>query len=1162
MRSRRFFPNLLYLHSSIFHISLYDLAALGTLFPGLTLALLLGLAKRVDRKANLFLSLALVVIVLKTGGLTPFLLPALGPLLYFHVRRLTSPDQRFRRKDTLHFCTLLIAYWLPAWLILTSVIIYLYLSHRLIEDFYRRLRPVLMDKPRFAFRRQDKTVLLLGLSCVLSLLGDPFYLAIAGMLIGMAVETLLKPDTAVQLTTPITDRSDAREKGRRLKEAVAANRLYEDAELTLTTLAVKLKIHPHDLSRIINMGLEQNFSDFINEFRVRDIARKMQDPAYDQLTLLGIAYESGFNSKTTFNRVFKEMTGKTPVEYKNGLKNEVPNDKLALRSRIRPVILRTGSLPNWAPKTPKRNSMIRNYLKIAYRQLRKEKLYAAIKIGAFALGIAACLLIALYIRDELGHDTSYPDADRIFRLEGIGGWTGAEWPLPMSTAIARDFPEVAYAGNIAPNMGVELRRADKAENTYEQYYMYADQAFLDAFGLPMVWGDRATALKKPLTMVISKSMADRYYHGQNPVGQAMYIDNDKAHPYRISAVMADIPTNSHLHPFNFILTQAGKEFWDGEATNWGSANHWVYIKLKAGVDAAAFTEKLTADLIKNYFLPEFIKGGNKNAEADAKKFRFYLEPVEEINLYSYKMPDGLEHGDIRFIWLFGAIAAFILIIACINFVNLSTAKSANRAKEVGLRKVIGAYRSGLVKQFLTESMLYSLVSFVLGLLVAWLLLPYFNTLAAKSLRTPWGEWWLVPVILVSAVFVGVLAGMYPAFYLSRFRPVQVLKGTIAGGSKNPLLRNGLVVFQFTASIILIIGTIVIYEETHFILTQKVGFDKDQVMILHGTNTLGDQKIKTFKQELTWRVASVKSASISDYLPISMARVNENPFWLDGRTKTDPGVSAQRWQVDDTYLETMGIKLVEGRNFSNDIADDTAGKTAIINQTMARGLHLKDPVGKVISNNYDNFRIVGVIHDFNFASLRNEIGPMMLQFGLSTSMMTIKFAGADVQRTVAEVSALWKKFLPDQPIRYTFLDQEFAAMYADVQRTGSIFTAFAILAIAIACLGLFALSAFMAEQRSKEIGIRKVLGASVQGITTLLSADFVKLVLLAILIASPLAWWAMNKWLQAFPSAYRITIGWWMFAAAGVGALLIALMTVSFQSIKAALANPVKSLRSE
>jgi putative ABC transport system permease protein len=1131
---------------------------MGTLFPGLTLALLLAFAKNLNKSANLFLSSALAVIVLKTGGITPLFLPALGPLVYLYVRQLTCPDQKLHRKDLLHFCPLLVGFWMPAWLVLLSVVIYLYLSHRLIEEFYRRLQPVLMDRPRFAFRHLDRSLLLLGLLCAISLFYDPFCLTVAFALIRIAAEAMLKPDYGVQLTMPKADTSDAREKGRRLKEVVAANRLYEDDELTLATLAVKLKIHPHDLSRIINTGLEKNFSDFINEFRVRDIARKMADPAYDPVTLLGIAYESGFNSKTTFNRVFKEMTGKTPVEYKNSLKKEVPIDKLALRSRIRPVILRSGSLPQWAAETVKRNNMIKNYLKIAYRQLRKQKMYAAIKIGGFALGIAACLLIGLYIRDDMDHDRSYPGADRIYRLEAQGKYTGADWPAPLSRTIQNNFPEVEYSARIMLTLPVELRRADQQQSTYEQGVIYADQPFLDAFQLPIVFGNRRTALMEPWTMVISKNLADKYYQGQNPVGQIMYVDNDKAHPYRISAVMADIPTTSHLHPFNFFLSLAGREFGDGEQTNWGWSNYWVYIKLKAGANEAAFEKKLNADILKKYYLPEFLKEGMKDAEKEVSKLHLYLEPVTDIHLYSYDMPDGFPHGDIRFIWLFGAIAAFILIIACINFINLSTAKSANRAKEVGLRKVLGSYRRSLINQYLIESMIYSLVSFILGLLIAWLILPYFNRLASKSLTMPWSEWWLVPCILVSAMIVGTLAGLYPAFYLSRFRPVEVLKGAIASGSKSPLLRNGLVVFQFATSIILIIGTIVISSQTHFILNRKIGFDRDQVMVLQGTNTLGWTNIKTFKNELS-KIASVKSASISDYLPIEYTSRNGNTFFKEGREKLDPGVGAQIWQIDDTYLATLGIKLVEGRNFSYDRVTDTAGGSVIVNQTLVKTLGLKDPIGARISNG-GAFTIIGVVENFNFESMRGDIGSMVLHFGLSPSMMTVKFSGGDVQRTIADVSALWKKFSPNQPIRYTFLDQEFAAMYADVQRIGSIFTSFAILAIIIACLGLFALSAFMAEQRSKEIGVRKVLGASVQGITILLSIDFVKLVVLAILIASPIAWWGMTKWLQAF--AYRISISWWMFAAAGLGAIMIALVTVSFQSVKAALSNPVRSLRSE
>ncbi|MGZ3874832.1 MAG: ABC transporter permease, partial [Mucilaginibacter sp.] len=381
-------------------------------------------------------------------------------------------------------------------------------------------------------------------------------------------------------------------------------------------------------------------------------------------------------------------------------------------------------------------------------------------------------------------------------------------------------------------------------------------------------------------------------------------------------------------------------------------------------------------------------------------------------------------------------------------------------------------------------------------------------------------------------------------------------GSISSGSKNSLLRNGLVVFQFTTSIVLIISTFVIYNQMQYILNKKVGFDKDQVVMLQGTNTLGDDGVKTLKQELL-KLSTVKSVSISDYLPIANTKRNGNTLYNEGKSKVETGASSQFWVVDNDYLKTFGVRLVEGSNFS---AYDKGDQGVIVNQTLVKQLNIKNPVGKVITHGSDAIRIRGVVQDFNFESLRTPVGPLCMAYGYSNSIVSVKVGGSDMRHTMEQISSVWKNLSPSQPVRYAFMDERFAGMYADVQRMGHIFTSFAILAIIIACLGLFALAAFMAEQRSKEIGIRKVLGATVESITRLLSFDFVKLVLLSIAIASPVAWWAMNKWLQDF--TYRITISWWIFAVAGIVAIAIAILTVSFQSIKAAIANPIKALRSE
>ncbi|WP_336517775.1 ABC transporter permease [Pollutibacter soli] len=810
--------------------------------------------------------------------------------------------------------------------------------------------------------------------------------------------------------------------------------------------------------------------------------------------------------------------------------------------------------------------MLRNYIRMAIRQLKKQKMFTAIKIGGFALSIAACLLIGLYIRDEISYDKHHAGAENIYRVIGVfknddGKVSrGVAMPPPGARTLKNDFPEVALAGRLMPYKlfggagSNQIRRADQKQSFYEEGFSFADQELIDILELPMVYGNRETALKDPNTLLISKRKADIYFPGENPTGKILYFNGRDNFPIKIGGVMADPSPHSHLQ-FDFYISLAGVSFWDNEQEGWGSSNYDTYLKLRPGTERKALQKKMTSALLKNYMIPEMKKAGDVNADEILKKASLELQPIGDVHLKSYNIDDSFTHGDQRFVWLFAIVAALILVIACINFVNLATAKSANRAKEVGLRKVVGSSKGSLITQFLTESLLYSLISFLLAVAFAIILLPWFNQMAAKSLAIPWKEWWLLPSLLAAALFTGLISGVYPSFYLSAFKPVSVLKGNISKASRNVFLRNGLVVFQFTTSIILIIGTIVIYKQTNFLLNRNVGFDRDQVVVIQSTQTLG-QQLPAFRDELK-NLREVKAVTVSDFLPVSGTKRNGNTFWKEGRRTMDDGVGVQVWDVDDNYISALGMKIVAGRNFSPTIASDSMA--LIINQTMAKKMGLTDPIGQKIMN-WETYTIIGVVEDFNFESMKHDMGGLCFRLRNSPTMISAKINPANMKEGLASIETLWKKFLPYQQIRYNFLDDSFANMYASVKRMQNIFLNFSILAIIIACLGLFALSAFIAEQRNKEIGIRKVLGASVSGITTMLSKDFVKLVAISVVIAVPLGWWAMNKWMEDF--SYRTPITWWIFALAALLALLIAVFTISFQSIKAALQNPTKSLRSE
>jgi putative ABC transport system permease protein len=815
--------------------------------------------------------------------------------------------------------------------------------------------------------------------------------------------------------------------------------------------------------------------------------------------------------------------------------------------------------------------MLKSYITIALRQLKKQQMYSVIKIGGFALSIAACLLIALYINDELSYDRQYAHSDRLFRVirvyKGDKVGRGTDFPAPFPRTLMADFPQVEKAGSLMANPlfygagSNEVKTEKQPENTYEEGFTYADQGFMDALAAPVVYGNPAHLLDEPNTVVITRRKAEKYFPGQDPVGKVLYLNNDKAHPYKVSGVIA----GTRLSPlqFDFYLTLKDAVLFPGENDYWGANNHETYVLLKPGVDPKTFAHYMRDQIVSRYMIPNMLESGNKNAAADSKKIDLELQPASEIYLKSHDIYNDLpRHGDIRFVWMFGGIAVFILVIACINFINLSTAHAANRAKEVGLRKVVGSNRSNLIRQFLAEALVYSLFSFILALLLAWAIMPWFNRLADKSLDMPWSQWWLLPVLLVSAIVIGMAAGLYPAFYLSNFKPIKVLKGEVARGGRNSVLRSVLVIFQFTTSVILIVGTFVIYRQMQYILHRKIGFDKDQVLLIQGSNTLADPN--AFKMELS-HLAQVKSISISDFIPVSGGKRNGNAFYhfKDGNASTknvsDAPYYAQYWTTDVDYIPTMGMHLLEGRNFSKDMASDS--DAVIINQTFAQRMGLgPHPVGQTIKHFSTPMHIIGLVEDFNYESMRDNIEGVCLSLGISSSIISVKTNTAEVGTLIPQVTALWKKFAPDQPIRYTFLDERFRAMYADVQQQGGIFTSFAVLAIIIACLGLFALSAFMAQQRTKEVSIRKVLGATISQLVTMMSRDFVILVLIAFVIATPVAWWGMQQWLQNF--IFRIELQWWVFALAGLLVLAIALATISFQAVKTAIMNPVKGLRAE
>ena len=814
-------------------------------------------------------------------------------------------------------------------------------------------------------------------------------------------------------------------------------------------------------------------------------------------------------------------------------------------------------------------AMIRNYFLIAWRNLKRNRAFSAINIVGLSMGLATCILISLFVFDELSYDRYNEKADRIVRVYFQGAMNGgkineATVMPPTAQTLKRDYPEVLEATRLRD--GGDPIIAYGNQTFKETAVAFVDSNFFQVFTLPFLKGDPKTALNQPNTMVITQAMAKKYFGNDDPIGKILTIKTGDA-TCKVTGVIDRIPTNSHFH-IDFFASMASMP--DSKSSSWMTSAYFTYLVLPKGYDYKQLEAKLPR-VIEKYMGPQLQQTFGMNLAQFRQKGNdvgLFLQPLTDIHLHSNFAYDLSPAGDIRYVYIFGAIALFMLLIACINFMNLSTAGASKRSKEVGIRKVMGSVKSALVNQFLTESVLLTAIALGLAIGIVYIALPLFNDLSGKNLTlnfvaTPW----LLPSLLLLGFIVGILAGSYPAFFLSSFKPITVLKGSgsalrskLGGGSKGLSLRSTLVVIQFSISFILIVGTTVVYQQLKYIQNTKLGYDKDQVLVLQETWRLG--KNETILRDQLLQDTRVANATVSGYLPAGPS--NSNNFMVYPDDNTSQFFKTLQYEVDEHYVPTLGMKMVAGRNFSKDFGTDSTG--IILNETAAKAFGWgAKALGHTITRP-DNegrkatYRVIGIVKDFHFRSLHERIGPLVMTLGKNSGLLIARVKTKNVAGLLTSLEKQWARFGVEAPLEYSFLDQNFNATYQAEQKIGRILGIFAGLTIFVACLGLFGLATFVAEQRTKEIGVRKVLGASVPGIITLLSTDFLKPVLVAILIASPIAWYAMRTWLQDFE--YRIDLSWWMFASAGVLAITIALLTVSFQSIKAALMNPVKSLRSE
>ena len=822
--------------------------------------------------------------------------------------------------------------------------------------------------------------------------------------------------------------------------------------------------------------------------------------------------------------------------------------------------------------------MLKNYFKIAWRNILKYRVNSLINILGLAIGLTCVILIGFYIQDELSYDTFFKDSDQIYRVNidgkmGDNAFYAGYTPPPAGAALVDNFPEIeSYTRIYRPNADVVEAKTKDGQLVFNETNIYAvDANFLEVLSYPLAQGDPGTCLKETNSIVLTPQIAKKYFGDANPIGQTLFYGSEKQ-PLKVTGVLEDLTSLPATVKFDMLMPV--ENFGDVAYFNWS----WVWLNMATYVklsEKAANDPKTVAQLESKFPemlrtqaagaferigqpFEEFLKNGNH--------WDLHLQPLTDIHLRSGEIVSAIsDQADIQNLYIFGLIGFFIILLACVNFTNLATAQAGKRNKEIGIRKVLGSPRSQLIKLFLAEALLYTFIAAVFAVLLVFLLLPFFNSLTGKAilfLDIFSGEIWLILLGLI--VLTGFLAGIYPAFFLSAFKPVAVLKGGLTA-TKNGFLRNGLVVFQFVIAIVMVISTLIVFIQLRYIQQRDLGYDKENMLVIGNTETLRESE-DSFRQELA-AMPQVRAATSSTSI---FTKGAFGDFYVPQTNEANQTVAKdivlESYLVDDHFVSTLDLQILEGRGFDARFNDSLS---IVLNEAAAKQIGWINPIGQKIrypGGNMEYYTVIGVVKDFNLQSLHESIQPFALfsktskSYDTGTSFITLKYKSADPKELLFAIENKWKSYQQNVPFQYSFLEDDLNAAYRSDQKLAKLYGIFTSLSIFIACLGLFGLVAFTAQQRTREMGIRKVLGANVAEIVKLLSADFLRLVLIAVIVASPIAWLAMNQWLQDF--AYRIDIPLWVFVLAGVAAFAIALITVSFQAVKAAVANPVKSLRTE